>query len=45
MVKAQRKKATTMKIKEMERQVHAVTDLFKKATQLWTKLEEDQPIV
>jgi catalase len=43
-VKEKRKQEETMQIKEIERQVHAATDLFEKATQLWTKLEEDQQV-
>jgi hypothetical protein len=43
-VKEQRNKEEAMQIEEMERQVHLVDDLFKKATQLWTNLEEDQQV-
>jgi hypothetical protein len=43
-VKEQRKQETTTQIKEIERQVRVADDLFKKATQLWMKLEEDQHV-
>jgi hypothetical protein len=32
------------KLQEIEQQVSTTTDLFDKATQLWTKLEEDQQV-
>jgi hypothetical protein len=43
-VREQRKQEATEQLQEIERQVHAVGDLFDKATQLWTKLEEDQQV-
>jgi DNA repair exonuclease SbcCD ATPase subunit len=43
-VKEKRKQEATTQIEEMERQVRAAVDLFDKATQLWTKLEEDQQV-
>jgi hypothetical protein len=41
-VKEERKQEAAGKMEKMERQVSAAADLFDKATQLWTKLEEDQ---
>jgi hypothetical protein len=43
-VKEKRKQEETTQIKEIERQVHAATDLFEKEAQLWMKLEEDQQV-
>jgi hypothetical protein len=42
-VREQRKQKKKMQIKEIERQVHAAVNLFKKPTQIW-KLEEDQQV-
>jgi cell fate (sporulation/competence/biofilm development) regulator YmcA (YheA/YmcA/DUF963 family) len=33
-----------MQLQEIEQQVSTTTDLFDKATQLWTSLEEDQQV-
>jgi chromosome segregation ATPase len=33
-----------MQLQEIEQQVSTTTDLFDKATQLWTRLEEDQQV-
>ena len=41
-VKEQSKQEETTHIKEIEWQVHAAVDLFKKVAHIWTKLEEDQ---
>jgi hypothetical protein len=43
-VKEKRKQEATTQIKEIEQQVHAMTDLFEKEAQLWMKLEEDQQV-
>jgi DNA repair exonuclease SbcCD ATPase subunit len=43
-VKEKRKQEATTQLQEIEQQVSTTTDLFDKATQLWTSLEEDQQI-
>jgi chromosome segregation ATPase len=43
-VKEQRKQEATTQLQEIEQQVSTTTDLFDKATQLWTRLEEDQQV-
>jgi hypothetical protein len=43
-VREQRKQEATEQLQEIEQQVSTTTDLFDKATQLWTKLEEDQQV-
>jgi hypothetical protein len=43
-VKEQRKQEATTQLQEIEQQVSTTTDLFDKATQLWTSLEEDQQV-
>jgi hypothetical protein len=43
-VKEKMKKEATRWMEEMERQVSVAVDLFDIATQLWTKLEEDQHV-
>jgi hypothetical protein len=40
-MKEKRKQEETTQLQEIEKQVNTTTDLFDKATQLWTKLEED----
>jgi len=40
-VKDQRKQEETTQLQEIEQQFSTTTDLFDKATQLWTRLEED----
>jgi hypothetical protein len=40
-VKEQRKQKATMQLRELEQQVSIATELLDKATQLWTRLEED----
>jgi hypothetical protein len=41
-MKEQRKHEAIAQLQEIEQQVNTTNDLFDKATQLWTKLEEDQ---
>jgi hypothetical protein len=43
-VREKRKQEATKQLQEIEQQVSTTTDLFKKATQLWTKLEEDHQV-
>jgi polyhydroxyalkanoate synthesis regulator protein len=43
-VKEQRKQEATMQLKEIEKQVRKAVELFDKATQLWTRLEEDPQV-
>jgi predicted nucleic acid-binding Zn-ribbon protein len=43
-VKEKRKQEAVEQLQEIERQVSTTTDLFENATQLWTKLEEDQQV-
>jgi hypothetical protein len=43
-VKEQRKQEVTMQLQEIEQQFSTTTELFDKATQIWTKLEEDQKV-
>jgi hypothetical protein len=43
-VKEERKQEATTQLQEIEQQVSTATDLFDKAAQLWTKLEEDQQV-
>jgi hypothetical protein len=43
-VKEQRKQEAVAQLQEIEQQVSTTTDLFDQATQLWTKLEEDQQV-
>jgi hypothetical protein len=43
-VREQRKQEATEQLQEIDQQVRATTDLFEEATQLWTKLEEDQQV-
>jgi hypothetical protein len=40
-VKEQRRWEKKMQMQEKEKQVSTITDLLKKATQLWTIMEED----
>jgi hypothetical protein len=43
-VKEKRKQEAVAQLQEIEQQVSTTTDLFDQATQLWTKLEEDQQV-
>ena len=43
-VKEKRKKEETTQLQEIEQQVSIATNLFDKATQLWTRLEEDPQV-
>jgi hypothetical protein len=43
-VKEKRKHEATTQLQEIEQQVSTIADLFDKATQLWTRLEEDPQV-
>jgi hypothetical protein len=43
-VREQRKQEAAFQIGEMEKQVSTVAELFDRATQLWTTLEEDEQV-
>jgi hypothetical protein len=43
-VKEQRKHEATTQLQEMEQQVSTAVELLDKATQLWTRLEEDPQV-
>jgi archaellum component FlaC len=43
-VKEQRKQEATTQLQEIEKQVSTIADLFEKAAQLWTRLEEDPQV-
>jgi hypothetical protein len=43
-MKEQRKQEATTQLQEIEQQVSTTTNLFDKATQLWTRLEEDPQV-
>jgi prophage maintenance system killer protein len=44
LVKEKRKQEAMVQLQEIEKQISTTTDLFDKAAQLWTKLEEDQQV-